>query len=62
LELNLFKEVLLHEVGHFLGFSHVENEDSIMSEYIDHSLVGLRDFDIERIKKKYIKPATLAHH
>jgi hypothetical protein len=43
----------------------VENEDSIMSEFIDHSLAGLRDFDIERIKKKYLKPAinsTLAHH
>ena len=55
MELNLLKEVLLHEIGHFLGFNHVKNEDSIMSEYIDHSLVGLRDFDIERIKKKYLK-------
>ncbi|MFI5390576.1 MAG: matrixin family metalloprotease, partial [Bacteriovoracales bacterium] len=65
MEINLFKEVLLHEIGHFLGFNHVTNEDSIMSEYIDHSLAGLRDFDIERIKKKYLKPvinSALAHH
>jgi predicted Zn-dependent protease len=65
MEINLFKEVLLHEIGHFLGFNHVTNEDSIMGEYIDNSLAGLRDFDIERIKKKYLKPAinsALARH
>jgi predicted Zn-dependent protease len=56
MELALFKEVLLHELGHFLGFNHVANEDSIMGEFIDHSLPGLRDFDIDRIKKKYSRP------
>jgi len=55
MELPLFKEVLLHELGHFLGFNHVTKEDSIMNEFIDHSYPGLRDFDIERIKKKYAK-------
>lgn len=55
MELPLFKEILLHELGHFLGFNHVTNEDSIMSEFIDHSLPGLRDFDIERIRKKYAR-------
>ena len=55
MDLSLFKEVLLHELGHFLGFNHVANEDSIMGEFIDHSLPGLRDFDLERIRKKYAK-------
>ncbi len=55
MELSLFKEVLLHELGHFLGFNHVTEVDSLMNEFIDHSLPGLRDFDIDRIKKKYPK-------
>jgi len=55
MELSLFKEVLLHEVGHFLGFDHVKEQDSLMNEFIDHSLPGLREFDIERIRKKYVK-------
>lgn len=56
MELSLFKEVLLHEIGHLLGFNHVSEVDSLMNEFIDHSLPGLRDFDIERIRKKYNKP------
>ena len=55
MDLALFKEVLLHEVGHFLGFNHVTERDSIMNEFINYSLPGLRDFDRERIKKIYGK-------
>jgi hypothetical protein len=55
MELSLFKEVLLHELGHFLGFGHVTEQDSLMNEFIDHSYPGLRDFDVERIRKKYSK-------
>lgn len=53
MELSLFKEVLLHEVGHLLGFNHVTEVDSLMNEFIDPSLPGLRNFDFDRIKKKY---------
>ncbi len=58
---SLFKKVLLHELGHFLGFNHVKNQDSIMSEYIDRSFLGLREFDRQRIKSKYFPNRNLAH-
>ena len=43
---SLLKEVLLHELGHVIGLSHIKNYKSIMSEKIDPTINTLQQIDI----------------
>jgi len=49
----VFKDILLHEVGHILGFGHIDDPTSIMNPY-ESRTTGLSDLDQTAIYNNYI--------
>lgn len=49
----VFKDILLHEVGHLLGFEHIEDPTSVMNPY-ESMVTGLSEHDQKRIYDNYI--------
>jgi len=47
----IVRAVVMHEIGHLLGFSHVNESDSIMSYYITRPLLSGRD--IARMRTRF---------
>ncbi len=46
----IVRAVVMHEVGHLLGFSHVNESDSIMSYYITRPVLSRRDISRTRAR------------
>jgi hypothetical protein len=51
---NEFGEVLLHEVGHSLGFQHIEDESSFMNTVTNDPYQGFINTDSDRVQEKYL--------
>ncbi|RLA62639.1 MAG: hypothetical protein DRQ88_08305 [Epsilonproteobacteria bacterium] len=49
----VFKDILLHEVGHLLGFDHIDDSYSVMNPY-ESRTTGLSDYDQGLIYDHYI--------
>lgn len=47
----IVRAVVMHEIGHLLGFSHVNESDSIMSYYISRPVLSSRD--IARMRTRF---------
>jgi hypothetical protein len=47
----IVRAVVMHEIGHLLGFSHVNESDSIMSYYISRPALSSRD--IARMRTRF---------
>lgn len=47
----IVRAVIMHEIGHLLGFSHTSEHDSIMSYYISRAELSRRD--IVRMRKRF---------
>lgn len=51
-----FYSVILHEIGHALGFEHSSNKDSIMYAFYNENLSTLNTDDIDAVQHAYGKP------
>ena len=49
-----FRDVLLHEVGHTLGFQHITDTISVLNPILSWPYYGFRNNDEERIRQKYL--------
>lgn len=47
------QNVIMHEIGHALGLSHIEDENSIMSEYYSQTTTFFTQHDVEEYCKNY---------
>ena len=51
------RAVIMHEIGHLLGFSHTNEPDSIMSYYVSRAELSRRD--IARMRQRFALEAAL---
>jgi Matrixin len=53
-----FETILLHEMGHFLGFCHDTKNNSIMYPYYNSTNRQLKMYDITELQNRYSSPNT----
>ena len=47
----IVRAVIMHEIGHLLGFSHTNEPDSIMSYYVSRAELSKRD--VARMRRRF---------
>ena len=56
IDANTVRAVVMHEIGHLLGFSHTSEPDSIMSYYVSRAELSQRD--VARLKRRFALSAA----